>query len=236
MWNIDEGAEWACDEAVRRAVPENTPAYGRALLLLGAGQPVHGVLNSAARGRGLALRIQKLLTTNLRRESIMKKTLAIVIGLALLAAGGLRVRLVARAAAEEQAQRAAVAEEQSRRAFGSVAAKAHAERARAMLDTAKKTYEVTREAYREGTEVFANLYVWSVRWLEAERALAETKDDDLAALRAHWERTKDWYAIVKPLFDRNARGGEPAKLHAAEYYVAEAEFWLVAAGGEVPKK
>jgi len=234
VWNFDDGAEWACDEAVRRAVPENTPAYGRALLLLGAGQAAHGMLNSAAQGRGLALRIQRLLTTNLRRESVMKKTLVIVIVLALLLAGGLRVRLVARAAAEEQAQRAAAAEEQAKRTFGSSAAKAHAEQARAMLDTAKKTYEVTRTAYDDGTEVFSNLYVWSVRWLEVERALAETKDADLAALRGHWERTKDWYNDVEPLYRNGARGGEPSKFRAAEYYVAEAAFWLVAAGGTVP--
>jgi len=105
-----------------------------------------------------------------------------------------------------------------------------------MLDTAKKTYEVTREAYSEGTEVFYNLYDWSVRWLEAERALAETKDSDLAALRGHCERAKDWYQIVEPLYRNGARGGEPSKFRAAEYFVAEAEFWLVATGGEIAKK
>jgi beta-lactamase regulating signal transducer with metallopeptidase domain len=61
--NFDEGAEWACDEAARRACPEDTPAYGRALLALGAGQATLGLLNPAAHGRGLALRIRRRLVS-----------------------------------------------------------------------------------------------------------------------------------------------------------------------------
>jgi hypothetical protein len=102
-------------------------------------------------------------------------------------------------------------------------------------DRARATYEATQIAYGNGTEVFSNLYVWSYRWLQAERALAETRDDELAALRGHLERTKQWYQIVKPLYDQNARGGESPKFHAAGFYVAEAEFWLVAAGGVAPQ-
>jgi hypothetical protein len=154
----------------------------------------------------------------------MKKSLVIVVGLSLLLVGGLRLRLVAHAAAGDQAP------------FGSAEAKAHAAQAQAMLDWAEKTYEATNASYQVGTEVFANVYVWSRRWLEAERALAETKDDDLSALLGHWNRTYRLHLKIKALYREGIKGGEAEKYRASEYYVAEAELWLVAAGGTVPDK
>jgi len=230
VWNFDEGAEWACDEAVRRAVPENTPAYGRALLVLGAGQAAHGMLNSAAQGRGLALRIQRLLTTNLQRESVMKKTLVILIGLALLLAGGLRVRLVARAAAEEQAQRAAAAEERA----AAATPKVDAVRTRTMLDAAQRAHELTLKMYSTGLTPFPDVYPWSRRWLDAKRALAESKNDEIAALTEHWKRMEKLHDFASAMHEA-ARASALDQI-SAEYYVAEAESWILAAGGTVPEK
>ncbi|HUY35175.1 MAG TPA: M56 family metallopeptidase [Pirellulales bacterium] len=252
VWNFDEAAEWACDEAVRRAAPENTPAYGRALLLLGAGKAAHGMLNSAAQGRGLVLRIKRLLTTNLREDSIMKKTLVIAIGLTLLLAGGLRVRLVAREEAKRNQAQLSRAEDPLR------AAAAKVDAARSMLDSAKKAHKIAMESYSKGLFPFSDVYPWSRRWLDAERALAESKNDQIAALMApfryavlynstaeskndqiaaltqHWKRMEELHLQVSRL----VAGRQAAEFDeiSAEYYVAEAESWLVAAGGTVPEK
>src|SRR5207249_4821368 len=133
----------------------------------------HGMSNPAAQGHGLALRIRRLLAPNHREDSVMKKVVVIGVGLALLLAGAMRVQLVAREASDAVVQGD----------VGSAAAKEHAEQAQAMLVAAEKTYEATKASYEVGTEVFANVYVWSRRWLEAERALAETQDDEIDALR-----------------------------------------------------
>lgn len=42
--------------------------------------------------------------------------------------------------------------------------------------------------------------------------------------------------MIKALNKTGARGGERQKLEAAGFYVAEAELWLAAADGAVPKK
>ncbi|HEV7223339.1 MAG TPA: M56 family metallopeptidase, partial [Pirellulales bacterium] len=81
--NFDEGAEWACDDRVRKDCPEHLAAYGRSLLALGAGQIPRGILNTAAQGRGLALRIRRILAPNLPEDSLVKKTVLTAASLAL---------------------------------------------------------------------------------------------------------------------------------------------------------
>lgn len=71
--------------------------------------------------------------------------------------------------------------------------------------------------------------------LEAERALAETKEAEQAAALNHWKRMEQVYRQVKALFDTGTKGGESENVAAAKFYRAEAELWLVAAGGKVPE-
>lgn len=223
--HFDEAAEWACDDAVRRAYPEIAPEYGRALLSLGAARAPRVVLNTAARGRGLALRIRRIVATHVPADALAKRACLLGVSLALLLAGGTQVKLVARDAADLQSTNAAAAEEA-----------AYAKAAEAMLETAKATYEATAAGYDAGTITLPELYLWSRRWLEAERTLASTKEDELAALAQHWQRMRTTLRKVGALYFAGSKGGEAEKYHGAEFYLAEAEMWLVDAGGAVPDR
>jgi hypothetical protein len=68
------------------------------------------------------------------------------------------------------------------------------------------------------------LYRWSQRWLDAERALAKTKDKRVGAYVGHVERMRTWEAFIK----RAAQGGAASKLEVAAvtFYRVEAEQWL----------
>jgi beta-lactamase regulating signal transducer with metallopeptidase domain len=225
--NFDEAAEWACDDQVRKSYPEHLAAYGRGLLLLGAAQAPRGLLNTAARGRGLALRIRRLLAPNLPEDSHVKKTALMAASLALLLAGGIGIELTAREAADTN-----TADTQE----GGLDAQGHFKAAKAMLEAAAKTYEATAAGYDAGTAPGQDVYVWSRRWLDAERSLAKNNRDQLAALTAHWERMRALYRRVEALYRHGSKGGELEKYFALRFYVAEAELFLADAGGAVPEE
>jgi hypothetical protein len=155
----------------------------------------------------------------------MKKSFTFVFALAAILAGAFALNLSAR---EEASDRPTTE-------FGSAMAKAHPKQARAMLGAAQKAVEATKASYDVGTETLTNLHEWSRRLLFAERALADTNEEDLAALLAYWKRTKQTYLKVRALYTTGTKGGEAEKFAAASYYLAEAELWLVAAGGTVPE-
>ncbi|HUY32928.1 MAG TPA: hypothetical protein VMV69_09115 [Pirellulales bacterium] len=104
----------------------------------------------------------------------------------------------------------------------------------AMLKAAKKTYAATQVSYQAGKAPFSETYAWSRRWLEAERALAKDKNGELAALKDHWKRMRPSYLKIKALYLGGIKGGEAETFGAAEFYLAEAELWLIEAGGTVP--
>ena len=218
--HFDEAAEWACDAAAYGAAPEAAPAYGKALLLLAEGRTQHAVLNTAAQGRGLALRIKRILVPTFPEDSKMKKTLWLAVAAIVLLAGGIELKLVARAA-EGQDDRPNSPE--------------HEKAAKAMLEAAKRTYEATAAGYDAGTVMMVSVHSWSQYLLQAERGLAKTKDDELTALIGHWQRMKTLHNKVEPLYRTGSKGGELEKYFATNYYLAEAELWLVDAGGKVPE-
>jgi hypothetical protein len=80
-------------------------------------------------------------------------------------------------------------------------------------------------------------YNWSVRWLNAQRDLSETKDERTAAFADHAKRMKELKAIVTILVG-DGKGGfmTPADAAiaepAAEWYLAEAEVWLLKERGK----
>lgn len=158
----------------------------------------------------------------------MKKLLVTLIALATLPGGGLLVSLAARAAPDAK----------DRPEFGSPMAKAHPDQATAILAALKEMWAVDAAAEESrGGGIFASaeeIYRWSRRTLEAERALAGTQQDDLAALLKHWQRMEQVYRQVKALYETGTKGGEKEREAAAKYYRAEAELWLVAAGGKLP--
>jgi beta-lactamase regulating signal transducer with metallopeptidase domain len=217
--HFDEAAEWACDAAACGAAPEDAPAYGKALLSLAVGRAQHTVLNTAAQGRGLALRIGRILAPNSIEDSKMKKTLWMAVAAIVLFAGGIEWRVVARAA-EDQVDRSNSPE--------------HEKAVQLLLETAKQAWDVTAAEYDNGTVTLEMVYLWSRRLLEAERIAAKNKDDEIAALARHWKRMHVLYIKTKALFDAGARGGETQKVKSTSFYVAEAELWLANAGSQAP--
>jgi hypothetical protein len=81
------------------------------------------------------------------------------------------------------------------------------------------------------------VHTWSARWLNAQRDLSETKDERIAALVAHQQRMKDLQANIKMLVEANPglNGGNLlpfSELSAAQWYLAEAELWLLKERGK----
>ncbi|HVX62389.1 MAG TPA: M56 family metallopeptidase [Pirellulales bacterium] len=220
LHNFEEAAEWACDDAVRRDCPDSAPLYGRILLALGAAQTPRTILNNAARGHGLGLRIRRIAAPNLTDDSRMKKACLLGAALALLLAGGAELKLSVQNAAAQG------------RAKGDAKSEVRAKAAQVLLQAARKTSEITTKEYDEGTVTLTMVYVWSRRLLDAERALAKNQQEDLEALQDHRQRMQRLLQKTKALHEKGARGGEEQKLRALEYYVAEVELWIIDAGGE----
>jgi beta-lactamase regulating signal transducer with metallopeptidase domain len=98
VWHIvrrfDESAEWACDEAAAGAAPERVPDYARALLQLSHRAQPAFFATSAARTKGLALRIRRLLNPAAINGTKMKTTLmaTLLLGISLVNVARLQTR------------------------------------------------------------------------------------------------------------------------------------------------
>lgn len=103
-----------------------------------------------------------------------------------------------------------------------------------LLVAAKQIWVETSSEFELERVTLADVYVWSRRLSEAERMAAKDKQGELDALTGHWKRMHTLHNKIQALFDAAARGGEAHKLHATSFYVAEAELWLVDAGGKAP--
>jgi outer membrane protein TolC len=113
-------------------------------------------------------------------------------------------------------------------AFGAAkATPSRADLARAKLDAARHAYEANVRAYAAGQGDAEKVYLWSRRWMEAEREQAEKKGGREAALESHLKRMKDLReAAVKRYQAGQAPQADPL---GAGFYVAEAELWLAQA-------
>jgi hypothetical protein len=157
----------------------------------------------------------------------MNKLVMLGVGVALLTAGAIGARLFAADEVEQQPQIA----------LGNrAAAQLHPKQARAMRDAAMTTYQTTQTDYDRGETTFTEVYRWSRRWAEAELSVAKARPAEIAELQEHWKRMKRFYLRIKALNKTGRRGGEKQKLDAAGFYVAEAELWIAAFGGEAPAK
>lgn len=65
--------------------------------------------------------------------------------------------------------------------------------------------------------------IWSVRWLQAERALKPKPEDQVAALEAHFKRMAELKRAVKRM---TADLIPVYKADEVEWYLLEAELWL----------
>ena len=104
------------------------------------------------------------------------------------------------------------------------------------LKAAEKTYKMkyTRlMEFRPSQVAPSELSEWSRRWLEAEKALSNKKEDHLKALQGHWKRMKGVEGLMA-FFAKTGQGFQ-ADAEAATYFCIEAEIWILEAGGKVPK-
>jgi len=77
------------------------------------------------------------------------------------------------------------------------------------------------------------VYAWSVRWLHAQRNLSETKEERIASFVDHHKRMKELEANVKLLVGGGNSGLlQDHEVSAAEWYLAEAELWLLQERGK----
>src|ERR1700682_126380 len=103
---------------------------------------------------------------------------------------------------------------------------------KAQVASTRNIYEARWKVYPEipkGDSV-ESLYLWSVRWLNAERDMSKNPADRAAAVEAHLERMKKVAEITKKLVEDGV-SKDLTSLHvaAAEFYRVEAEIWLVKA-------
>jgi hypothetical protein len=95
----------------------------------------------------------------------------------------------------------------------------------AQLDAARKTFE-TLWTDRE----FRNVeipYQWSRRWLEVQRLVHDKKKDQAAAAEGHLDRMRQLKILTDQLWQQKLVTKD--QLSATDYYVAEAEMWLLQA-------
>ncbi|HLA84977.1 MAG TPA: polysaccharide biosynthesis/export family protein [Thermoguttaceae bacterium] len=96
---FDEAAEWACDEAAVAGERKHTD-YARTLLALAESSLGGGSCHPAMSRWNLTARVQRLLNPSTAKDSIMKKTILLVLAAALVAFCLIRVDLVAKTPAE----------------------------------------------------------------------------------------------------------------------------------------
>jgi beta-lactamase regulating signal transducer with metallopeptidase domain len=216
--NFEECGEWACDDSARGREPADAPAYARVLLRLGQAdrQPRFG---AAIGGRRLSTRIKRILTGALPEDSTMKKSVLV---------GSIGLVMFIAAVEWRFGPRGAGAGEQELEGTPSQPNVGRALLERLARDAAK-TYEATTASYDVGTSIMADVYVWSRRWLDAERNLARTDAEEIVAMRAHRHRMKNLFLKVNALYTTGSKGGELEKFHATKYYLAEADVWLAEA-------
>jgi hypothetical protein len=100
----------------------------------------------------------------------------------------------------------------------------------ARLEAARTVYQGWLKRHNETGEVKWDpefLYRWSRRWLEAERELAEKKEQRVAASEAHLARMRR----LEELLNRQMQAHEAARYEAAAatFYRLEAERWVTQA-------
>jgi hypothetical protein len=95
----------------------------------------------------------------------------------------------------------------------------------AQLDAARKTFETlwTDKEFRN----VDTAYLWSRRWLDVQRLLNDKKQDQTAAAEGHLERMRQLKILTDQLWQQKLISRDQTS--AADYYVAEAEMWVLQA-------
>jgi hypothetical protein len=98
---------------------------------------------------------------------------------------------------------------------------------KARLEAVRQVFKAAKHEQEVGRGLFEDLPLWSRRLLEAERALATTKEEHVAACRQHVERMQDFEKIEKARYE--AGRGTIKDYAAATYHRTEAEITLARA-------
>jgi hypothetical protein len=114
------------------------------------------------------------------------------------------------------------------KARAALAEKAH----RAALEGLTRTKRVGN-VLMQVTEKPEEIYIWSVRWLQAERDLNPKREDQIAALEAHLKRMTE---LKKAVESSSKDLMPPIRVDEAEWYRLEAQLWLTKAKQEKDKQ
>jgi hypothetical protein len=103
--------------------------------------------------------------------------------------------------------------------------------ARALLEKARAGFEAQMDLFVAGKTMHTAVLEWSVRLLEAETRLGGAKEPPLAALGAHWLRTRQIEEILRAKHEAGSIGA--ILYHEGRYYRLDAEIaWARAARGK----
>jgi hypothetical protein len=98
----------------------------------------------------------------------------------------------------------------------------------AVVDAAAQAYELAATRWQSGRGTVDEVYVWSVRWLDAQRELPLKGRALAAAAAAHLARMKDLGERTRAAV---AEGRSPAHdVTATTYYLRQAERWVARKG------
>jgi hypothetical protein len=103
---------------------------------------------------------------------------------------------------------------------------------KAPTDLEKALVEVAREGYTQCLQEVQvgksapkeEMFRWSHRWLDAQRALSDKKADQVAAYQGHRDRMKEMEKVLKKYFDAGTIATKDYK--AGQYRYLQAEIWL----------
>jgi hypothetical protein len=96
----------------------------------------------------------------------------------------------------------------------------------AKRDAARKAYEAWWANYRDRAAPGEWVYLWSKRWLGAEKELTTRHDDLVAAYEAHRERMRELEGIVTRMQRAKPGLARIDELSTTRYYRIEAEIWF----------
>jgi hypothetical protein len=108
--------------------------------------------------------------------------------------------------------------------------KSAVDNAKARLDAARKVYQFMTESLKVTASAEPRpleperFYLWSRRWMEAQREVSDKKEDQIGAVKAHVGRMKELEEILQKLYDTEQI--DSASVLAAGFYRLEAEKWL----------
>jgi hypothetical protein len=98
------------------------------------------------------------------------------------------------------------------------------QKAEAVLDAARRTFAVQLVEYEAKKSHPEHVYRWSRRWMDAQRALSETRAERAAAIEDHLTRMEQLLKVTERQYEVGTASA--AAFRAFQFYVAEAQLWL----------